>query len=180
MQWSSVLKARSNLYLKHHIHHSLPEQPTLSSLSYKLKEDTYWWAIWMIAIWMIAICREAFRVNSSESFWHFVSCSLLCWSLQNKSQSWHWVRDDDQNFSTTGNIEATTSQPQLEKETHLPDGSIQREVETTNPDGSKTITTTMEKPSSEDKEDFMIASDEDSLSSDVEEPSPESSDEEEK
>jgi hypothetical protein len=70
--------------------------------------------------------------------------------------------------------------PQFEKETHLPDGSIQREIETTNPDGSKTITTTIEQPSSEDKDDFISGSDEDSLGSDDEEPSPEGSDEEEK
>jgi hypothetical protein len=90
------------------------------------------------------------------------------------------LEDDDQNFSTSENIEGSTSQPQFEKETHLPDGSIQREIETTNPDGSKTVTTTIEKPSSEDTEDFVIASDEDSLGSDDEEPSSESSDEEEK
>jgi hypothetical protein len=71
----------------------------------------------------------------------------------------------DGNASATENIEA---HPELEKETHLPDGSIQREIETTNPDGSKTITTTLEKPSSGDKADFVIASNEDSSSIDDE------------
>ncbi|CAJ1964518.1 unnamed protein product [Cylindrotheca closterium] len=33
---------------------------------------------------------------------------------------------------------------ELETETHLPDGSVERKVETTNPDGSKTVTTTIE------------------------------------
>eukprot|EP00980_Cylindrotheca_fusiformis_P012217 scaffold2973_cov67-Cylindrotheca_fusiformis.AAC.4 len=57
----------------------------------------------------------------------------------------------------------------FETETHLPDGSIQREVETTNPDGSKTVTTTIEKAPSEqnDDDDFVMASDDDS----IEEPS---------
>jgi hypothetical protein len=100
-------------------------------------------------------------------------------NAMNANQKTQVLEDDDHNFSNTENIEATTSQPELEKETHLPDGSIQREIETTNPDGSKTITTTLEKPSSEDKEDFVIASDEDSMSSDDVEPSPESSGEEE-
>jgi hypothetical protein len=101
-------------------------------------------------------------------------------NAMNASQKTQALEDDDQNFSTTENIEAPTSLPQFEKGTHLPDGSIQREIETTNPDGSKTITTTTEQPSSEDKDDFISGSDEDSLGSDDEEPSPEGSDEEEK
>lgn len=61
--------------------------------------------------------------------------------------------------------------PSLETETHLPDGTIQREVETTNPDGSKTITRTIEEPDDDDDdgddEDFVnLPSDEE------EEPSP--------
>jgi hypothetical protein len=88
----------------------------------------------------------------------------------NANQKTQASEEHDENVSAT----------EFEKETHLPDGSIQREIETTNPDGSKTITTTTEKPSSEDKGDFMIASDEysssngdeDSSSSDNEEPSP--------
>lgn len=64
------------------------------------------------------------------------------------------LEDDDQHFER---------QKKFETETHLPDGSIQREVETTNPDGSKTITTTIEEAPSEDKDDFVIASDEESI-----------------
>eukprot|EP00980_Cylindrotheca_fusiformis_P012215 scaffold2973_cov67-Cylindrotheca_fusiformis.AAC.2 len=57
----------------------------------------------------------------------------------------------------------------FETETHLPDGSIRRDVETTNPDGSITVTTTIEKAPSEqnDEDGFVMTSDDDS----IEEPS---------
>jgi hypothetical protein len=113
-------------------------------------------------------------------------------NAMNANQRTQGLEHDDQNVSITENFEAPTSRPGFEKETRFPDGSIKREIETTNPDGSKTITitttTTIKKPTLEDKEAFMIASDEDSSSrddedsssSDDEEPSPESNDGEEK
>jgi hypothetical protein len=86
-------------------------------------------------------------------------------NAMNANQKNQASEEDDGNASHTENIEAP---PEFERETHLPDGSIQREIETTNPDGSKTITTTIEKPYSEDREEFMIASDKDSSSIDDE------------
>lgn len=48
-------------------------------------------------------------------------------------------------------VEAQTPAQKFETETHLPDGTIEREVEITNQDGSKTITKTIEKP----EDDFI-------------------------
>eukprot|EP00980_Cylindrotheca_fusiformis_P014081 scaffold3682_cov70-Cylindrotheca_fusiformis.AAC.3 len=72
------------------------------------------------------------------------------------------LEEDDRNLNEGEN-------KRFETETHLPDGSIQRDVETTNPDGTKTVTTTIEKPSEQQSEnsDFAIASDDES----IEEPS---------
>lgn len=44
----------------------------------------------------------------------------------------------------TGAVSRTKGEPQTE--THLPDGSVERQVESTNPDGSKTMTTTIVHP----------------------------------
>lgn len=73
------------------------------------------------------------------------------------------LADDDQNF----NENEAEGHPETVTETKLPDGSIERQVETTNPDGSKTVTKTIEKMESQDQEDgeeedFINVGDDDS------------------
>jgi len=61
----------------------------------------------------------------------------------------------------------------FETETHLPDGSVQRQVETTNPDGTKTVMTTIEHPTDGgDKGDVeLMVNISDDVSVDEEQPS---------
>ena len=60
--------------------------------------------------------------------------------------------DDDNDDDDDDEEKQKTDKPEsnrFETETHLPDGTIERKVEVTNPDGSKTITKTIEKPEEE-------------------------------
>jgi hypothetical protein len=65
-------------------------------------------------------------------------------------------------------VTPSSRREKVETETHLPDGTIEREVETTNPDGSKTIIQTIEKP--DDEEAFVAIGEEGEDESSVEEP----------
>ena len=55
-------------------------------------------------------------------------------------------KNDSKKIDMTGAV----SSPGKKSETQLPDGSVERQVETTNEDGSKTMTTTIEHPAGED------------------------------
>ena len=64
--------------------------------------------------------------------------------------------DNDDDDDDDNDIEKQSNKPEsqkIESETHLADGTIERKVEVTNPDGSKTITKTIEKPQDEGTEE---------------------------
>mmetsp|Transcript_32214 Transcript_32214/g.78292 ORF Transcript_32214/g.78292 Transcript_32214/m.78292 type:complete len:304 (+) Transcript_32214:389-1300(+) len=97
---------------------------------------------------------QAFNV-----IWLVVACALMFVTPHGDdtgiktAQKQQALEDDDLNLEQNHHTKAVdmtgaVSLPgqELETETHLPDGSVQRQVESTNPDGSKTVTTTIEHP----------------------------------
>lgn len=65
----------------------------------------------------------------------------------NLEQNHHEVPEREEEGPKTIDMSGTVGSPgENETETPLPDGSVERQVETTNEDGSKTLTTTIEHP----------------------------------